>query len=140
VISHDRFFMDKITDHLFIFEGDGVVKDFWWTYSEYKDGKEDEKWKNKTTASPSSDKDDVVCSEEDQDSSKKKLSYSEKRELDQLTRDIHVLEKERDEINRIFEQKDVAYDDIKDLSDALWVILRQLEQKEYRWFELSSRE
>ena len=64
----------------------------------------------------------------------------EKRELDQLTKDIIALEKERDEINRIFDQKDVAYDDIKTLSEALWVILRQLEQKEYRWFELSSRE
>lgn len=71
---------------------------------------------------------------------KKKLSYMEKRELDQLTKEILILEKERDEISRIFDQKDVAYDDIKTLSDALGVILRQLEQKEYRWFELSSRE
>jgi hypothetical protein len=50
------------------------------------------------------------------------------------------LEKEKDEINHIFDQPDVPYDDIKALSEALWVILRQLEQKEYRWFELSSRE
>jgi hypothetical protein len=50
------------------------------------------------------------------------------------------LEKERDEINRIFDQKDVAYDDIKALSESLWIILRQLEQKEYRWFELIARE
>jgi ATP-binding cassette subfamily F protein uup len=71
---------------------------------------------------------------------KKKLSYMEKRELDQLTKDIHVLEKERDEINRIFNRKDVPYDDVRALSDALGVILRQLEQKEYRWFELSARE
>lgn len=139
VISHDRFFMDKITDHLFIFESDGIVDDFWWTYSEYKDRKEWEKGKNKTTASPSLDIEDP-SPQEDEDPSKKKLSYLEKRELDQLTKDIIVLEKERDEISRIFDQKDVAYDDIKTLSDALWVILRQLEQKEYRWFELSARE
>jgi hypothetical protein len=50
------------------------------------------------------------------------------------------LEKERDEINDIFDHKDIPYDDIKILSEALWKILRQLEQKEYRWFELSSRE
>lgn len=68
------------------------------------------------------------------------MSYAEKRELDQLTKDIHILEKERDEINAIFTQKDVAYDDIKALSDAIGIILRQLEQKEYRWFELSARE
>jgi hypothetical protein len=54
-----------------------------------------------------------------EDSNNKKLSYMEKRELDQLTKDIAVLEKERDEISRIFDQKDVAYDDIKELSVAL---------------------
>jgi uncharacterized protein YerC len=64
----------------------------------------------------------------------------ERRELDQLSKDIHTLEKERDEINRIFDHKDVPYDDIRALSEALGVILRQLEQKEYRRFELSARE
>ncbi len=137
VISHDRFFMDRITDHLFVFEGDGVVKDFWWTYSEYKLAVES--WKLKVE-SWKKEKDNISDTEQEQDSSKKKLSYMEKRELDQLTKDIIALEKERDEINRIFDQKDVPYDDIKVLSEALWVILRQLEQKEYRWFELSSRE
>ncbi len=137
IISHDRFFMDKITDHLFVFEGDGVVKDFRWTYSEYKNLTESEKlqvenqkkWKEQENIQINNNID-----------SNKKLSYMEKRELDQLTKDIIALEKERDEINRIFDQKDVPYDDIKVLSEALWVILRQLEQKEYRRFELSSRE
>lgn len=137
VISHDRFFMDKITDHLFIFEGEGAVKDFWWTYSEYKEqGTQNTKkeiWgKNKEEIREEKDEKNIE--------GKNKLSYAEKRELDQLAKDIHVLEKERDEINAIFNHKDVAYDDIKALSDALWIILRQLEQKEYRWFELSARE
>jgi len=72
---------------------------------------------NKTTAGPSTYKDDSP--EQEQDPNKKKLSYMEKRELDQLTKDIVALEKERDEINRIFDQKDVPYDDIKTLSEAL---------------------
>ena len=136
IISHDRFFMDKITDHLFIFEWDGVVEDFWWTYSEYK-----EQWsKAKTQIKDDKHVDNEVEKEESQDISKKKLSYMEKRELDQLVKEIAVLEKERDEINEIFNHKDVPYDDIKTLSEALWEILRQLEQKEYRWFELSERE
>jgi len=137
VISHDRFFMDKITDHLFIFEGDGVVKDFWGTYSEYKElgirngglGTRDKEQEMVNNGQWTRDGED-----------KKKLSYMEKRELDQLTKDILALEKERDEISRIFDQKDVAYDDIKELSVALWIIIRQLEQKEYRRFELSARE
>ena len=148
VISHDRFFMDKITDHLFIFEGDGVVKDFWGTYSDYKliaeswKGGKLEKLKNwsgivnKPSVSHSLDTSlDRAGSNEN-----KTLLYMEKRELDQLTKNILALEKERDEINRIFDQKDVAYDDIKELSHSLWIILRQLEQKEYRRFALSERE
>jgi len=139
VISHDRFFMDKITDHLFIFEGDGIVKDFWGTYSEYKLAVES--WKLKVESSKKEISLWVITNDKEEDNTTKKtLSYIEKRELDQLTKDIAALEKERDEINRIFDQKDVAYDDIKALSESLWIILRQLEQKEYRWFELSSRE
>jgi len=64
----------------------------------------------------------------------------EKRELDLLTKDIIELEKKKDEINRIFDKKDIPYDDIRLLSEELGLIIRQLEQKEYRWFELSSRE
>ena len=146
VISHDRFFMDKITDHLFIFEGDGVVKDFWGTYNEYKLAVES--WKSQTNppSFPLSASEDFASLALSRGSSvvdvegKQKLSYMEKRELDQLSKDIVLLEKERDEINRIFDQPDVSYDDVKALSEALWIILRQLEQKEYRWFELSSRE
>ncbi len=141
VISHDRFFMDRITDHLFIFEGDGIIKDFRWTYSEYKTAEtlKHEKIESLKDRKMELLKDDSIA-DQDKHPEKKKLSYMEKRELDQLTKDIMALEKERDEINRIFDQKDVPYDDIKVLSEALWVILRQLEQKEYRRFELSSRE
>jgi ATP-binding cassette subfamily F protein uup len=71
---------------------------------------------------------------------KKKLSYMEKRELDILAKEIHELENQRDEINRIFQRTDIAYDDIRLLSEELGKIVRQLEQKEYRWFELSARE
>lgn len=74
------------------------------------------------------------------DIEKKKLSYMEKRELDLLTKDIIELEKKKDEISRIFDKKDIPYDDIRLLSEELGLIIRQLEQKEYRWFELSSRE
>ncbi|MCX6824286.1 MAG: ABC-F family ATP-binding cassette domain-containing protein [candidate division SR1 bacterium] len=137
VISHDRFFMDKITDHLFIFEGEGAVKDFRGTYSEYKNLGESDKL---TLENSRKSKVEQHMDVSDEDSDKKKLSYMEKRELDQLTKDIVALEKERDEISRIFDQTDVAYDDIKALSESLGIILRQLEQKEYRWFELSARE
>ncbi|MCF7834914.1 ABC-F family ATP-binding cassette domain-containing protein [Candidatus Gracilibacteria bacterium] len=144
VVSHDRFFMDRITDHLFIFEGDGIVDDFWGTYSEYKSLPESEKKnRNKSSVSLHSTAPLQISQEQEQSQNidgKKKLSYMEKRELDQLIKDIEKLEKERDEINRIFDHKDIPYDDIRVLSEELGVILRKLEQKEYRWFELSERQ
>ncbi len=144
VVSHDRFFMDRITDHLFIFEGDGVVKDFWWTYWQYKNLTESKKKNNKKSLVSLNSSAPLQRSLEQEQSEnsewKKKLSYMEKRELEQLTKDIQILEKERDHINRIFDRKDIPYDDIKILSEELWVVLRKLEQKEYRWFELSERE
>ena len=137
VVSHDRFFMDKITDHLFIFEGDGIVKDYRWTYSEYK---EELTEKSDKKSEKSESRISVVEDGDDSVSIKKKLSYMERRELDILSKDIHELEKKRDEINRIFERTDIPYDDIRVLSEELGNIVRQLEQKEYRRFELSARE
>lgn len=67
------------------------------------------------------------------------LSYLEKRELEQLEIDIERLEHERDEVNKIFNHPDVPYDDIALLSESLGDILRELEQKESRWFELNEK-
>lgn len=130
VVSHDRFFMDRITDHLFVFEGDGVVNDFWGTYSEYNKEK-DQQAKTKTKK--------TVTQEESQLADapvKKKLSYMQKRELDTLMKDLLKLEERKDEINILLQDKDMYYDDIKKLSEELGQIIRLVEQKEYRWFEL----
>lgn len=69
----------------------------------------------------------------------KKLSYNEKREFDALAQDIETLESRKDEVNRLFNQKDLSYDEITFLSEELGDILKQLEQKEYRRLELSER-
>lgn len=132
VISHDRFFMDKITDHLFVFEWDGVVKDFWWTYWEYKKEKDTLDRKNKNTEPHLQDKtsSDIV------DTPKKKLSYMQQRESDQLMKDILTLEKRKDAIYVLLDNKDMHYDDVRKYTEELGNITRQLEQKEYRWFEL----
>lgn len=128
VVSHDRFFMDRITDYLFVFEGDGVVNDFWGTYTEYSKEKE-EAVKKKTKKS-------VAVVDESEEPEKKKLSYMEKRELDLLMKDLLELEARKDEINVLLNNKDIHYDDIRKLSEELGKIIRLVEQKEYRWFEL----
>lgn len=96
--------------------------------------------KNKTDNQKKNDKNPELNLKIEENIEKKKLSYMEKRELDLLTKDIIELEKKKDEINRIFDNKDIPYDDIRLLSEELGLIIRKLEQKEYRWFELSSRE
>lgn len=133
VISHDRFFMDRITDHLFVFEGDGIIKDYRGTYREYKKDKDstDEKDKKSKKKKEKDIVENIVT--------KKKLSYMEKRELDQLMKDILALEERKDEINILINNTNTSYAEIRALSEELGRILRQLEQKEYRWFELSDR-
>ena len=96
--------------------------------------------KNKTDSQRKNEKNLESSIKMETNFEKKKLSYMEKRELDLLTKDIVELEKKKDEINRIFDNKDIPYDDIRLLSEELGLIIRQLEQKEYRWLELSSRE
>jgi ATP-binding cassette subfamily F protein uup len=135
VVSHDRFFMDRIVDHLFVFEGDAVVNDFWGTYTEYSKEKEEQTKKknnNKSSESRAQSVDDWI---EDKPV-KKKLSYMEKRELDMLMKDLLKLEARKDEIHLLLDNKDMHYDDIRKLSEELGRIIRLIEQKEYRWFEL----
>ena len=131
VVSHDRFFMDRITDHLLVFEGDGVIDDFWGTYSEYTKEKEHQlkkRKKKKAVAEEKAQSDDAPV--------KKKLSYMQKRELDTLMKDLLKLEARKDVINELLQNKDMNYDDIRKLSEELGRIIRLVEQKEYRWFEL----
>lgn len=140
IVSHDRFFMDRIVDHLFVFQGNGLVKDFWWTYSEYK---------NQPPIPNTTDKkqlNSVKITKEMHDAEelpeapeKKKLSYMEKRELDQLGKDIQTLEKRKDVINLAFNDTNLPFDEIKKLSLEIAEILRQLEIKEYRRFELMEK-
>jgi len=135
VVSHDRYFMDKIIDHIFVFEGDGKIKDFRWSYTEYKKTEEDTKEeKNKQKKSS--------ITQQIQQAQKKqtKLWYMEQRELEQLGKDIEELEQKKEEINRFFDDKTLAFDDIKILSEELGEIIRTLEIKENRWFELIAKE
>jgi len=128
VVSHDRYFMDKIVDHLFIFES-GKIKDFPGNYSDYRqfsDNKPEENSKPKST-----------ITKEKQPEKPKGLSYNQQKEIKQLEKLIKQLEKDKEKLQQAF-LKDLSAEDIKANSIKLQNIEEDIEEKTERWFELSS--
>ena len=133
VVSHDRYFMDKIVDHLFVFRGEGEIEDFPGNYSDfraYEDSAEPKvlnsvstektNWKEKNTASAG-------------------LNFNEQKEFNKLEREIKDLEYNKKQIEQEFADGKVADDKIEAKANELQKIIKSLEDKEERWFELSSK-
>lgn len=133
VISHDRFFMDKIVSHLFILQGEGKIKDFNGSYSEYR---ESEKRNRSNKISATEEYKEVQENNIQAKIEKKKLSYKEKMELEKLEKDMTTLEKEKKAIELKFQQE-LEGDEISQLSQRLGEISKSLDEKEDRWLELS---
>jgi len=134
VVSHDRYFMDKIVDHLFVFRGEGVVEDFPGNYSDYRtyeNSKVIEKRENKTGSSEKTENNW-------RDTSGGKLSYAEQKEYKQLEKDIKKLEEKKSLLQNKFTDPKLDGDEIADLSIELKEITDTIEEKTERWFELSS--
>ncbi len=134
VVSHDRYFMDKIVDHLFVFKGDGVIEDFPGNYSDYQayeasKVEEERQFKSgiKTEKKQWKEKDDSP-----------KLTYSEQKELKQLENSIQQLEEQKKKLQQKFTEEGLSGESIDQLSIALGELETELDQKTERWFELSA--
>ncbi len=138
IISHDRYFMDKIVDHLFVFEGDGVIKDYNGNYSEYRIRYKKQKIEDRRKAKEETTKEKKATTPEvaPTDKPKAKLSYHEKRELEELEKDIKKLEKRKVEITEKFNDTSLTGDDISKLSVELGEVTNSIDEKEMRWLEL----
>ena len=131
VVSHDRYFMDKIVDGLFVFRGEGVIENFPGNYSDFRTY-EDSKPKEENTSKKKTDT-------RVKTNSKAKLSFDEKREFGQLETHIERLQKKKETIEKQFLNVEIASDDIQEKSIELQEIISDLEEKEERWFELSMK-
>ena len=130
VVSHDRYFMDKIVDSLFVFRGEGVVENFPGNYSDYR------AYEN---SKPTESKKEAItdAKQEEKSSEKKSLSYNEKREFGALEAEIERLQNRKTTIETQFLNVEIAEEDIPKKSKELQEIIVSLDEKEERWFELS---
>lgn len=131
VVSHDRYFMDKIVDHLFVFRGEGEIEDFPGNYSDFR-AYEDSVEPEKTEA-----KEKVNWKQNHPTTSG--LNFNEQKEFNKIEREIKDLEYEKKQIENLFAEGKVADADITKKAEELQAIINKLEAKEERWFELSSK-
>ena len=132
IVSHDRYFMDKVVDHLLVFKGGGEVQDFPGNYTQYR------QWSQLSSqtdvkAAPAEKKEKPAYRSE----TKRKLSYKEKTEFEQLGKDIAALEAEQAEIEAQLSSGALSVDEITEKSKRLPILKDELDEKSMRWLELS---
>lgn len=133
VVSHDRYFMDKIVDHLFVFRGEGEIEDFPGNYSDFR-AYEDSAEPVKDDAKPTADKKAWK-----QNNVKTGLTFNEQKEYQKIEKEIKDLEKEKEDIEAQFANGSIADADIALKAEALQGVLNKIDERTERWFELSAK-
>ena len=151
IVSHDRYFMDKLVDHLFVFEGDGVVNDFPGNYTEWRI---DEVRKKKATQGGGSKQQESKgtvltaipttvnipqVTEKKNTLEKKKLTFKEKFEFEALQKEVPALEQEKADLNEKLLAGNAPYEELNKMIERIGTVTKELEEKEMRWLELSER-
>jgi len=137
IVSHDRYFMDRLVDHLLVFEGDGMIRDFPGNYTQYRlwlEMQEQLAAANKQTAK------EVVVTEtipSKNTETKRRLSFKEKREFELIEKELADLSKEKETINAKLNSGQLPYEELQKLSQRIIDVSQQLDEKELRWLELS---
>ena len=133
LVSHDRFFMDKLTEHLFVFKGDGIIEDHYCSYSDYraKQIKEEKEFKKiqHLEKENSKVKSDI-----------KKLSFNEKYELDNIEKELVDLENEKKKLEEDLQKSNFSIKEIVQITNRLAIVVESIDNKELRWIELSEKQ
>ena len=134
VVSHDRYFMDKVVDHLLVFKGQGEIKDFPGNYTQYREW---QALQPKESASAAQKPAKVTIDTRSERETKRKMSFKEKREFEQLEKDIATLEDEKKQIEDALSSGTLSVDEITQMSKRLPLLNDELDEKSMRWLELS---
>ena len=134
VVSHDRYFMDKVVDHLLVFKGQGEIKDFPGNYTQYREW---QALQPKESASAAQKPAKVTTDTRSERETKRKMSFKEKREFEQLEKDIATLEDEKKQIEDALSSGTLSVDEITQMSKRLPLLNDELDEKSMRWLELS---
>ena len=146
IVSHDRYFMDRLVDHLFVFEGDGVINDFPGNYSQYREWlKDQEQLPVSSFKSPvgngrseeTGNQQPTVTQSEAKGGNTKKPSFKDKREFDLLEKEIADLTKEKEMITDKLNNSKTPFEELQQLSIRIGELTKLLDEKEIRWLELS---
>ncbi|MBG9377857.1 ABC-F family ATP-binding cassette domain-containing protein [Panacibacter sp. DH6] len=139
IVSHDRYFMDRLVDHLFVFEGNGDVRDFPGNYSQYRIWqKEEEKKAPVVTSMPATESQaENATMQQTASSNRKKAGFKEKREFELLEKEIAELETEKQQLEEQLGNPAASYEQLNSASKRIGEISMLLETKEMRWLELS---
>lgn len=135
IVSHDRYFMDKVVDHILVFKGQGNIKDFPGNYTQYREWTDDEE--KQATETEEKKQEQRKEQESRGEKQKTKLSYKEKREFEHLEKDIEQLETEKKTIEDKLSSANISVDEITTLSKRLPIVTNELDEKTNRWLELS---
>ncbi len=135
IVSHDRYFMDSLVEHYFVFEGNGIVNNFNGTYSEYRALKTEQESEQKSSSSEKK----KSAHPKPPNSNPDKLSYKERKEYQKLEKEIEELEKKKSAIQTQMSNSDLDYEKLQELSESFGKLKDELEEKEIRWLELAER-
>jgi ATP-binding cassette subfamily F protein uup len=136
VVSHDRYFMDKVVDHLLVFKGQGEVKDFPGNYTQYREWEKMESATSSTPRSTSSTSTPSSPNKSYRHDDRRRLSYKEKRELEQLEREIAALEEEQRLLEEQLCSGTLSVEELTEKSKRLPILKDELDEKSMRWLEL----
>lgn len=136
IVSHDRYFMDRLVDHLFVFEGDGQIRDYPGNYSNYRLSLKDKEDITKVGSEISGNQ-KIAAAAKAEFQDKRKFSYNEKREWEILQKELQELEKEKNVLSEKINSVNLPYEDLLKISGRIAEINSLLEEKEMRWLQLS---